>query len=253
MNIFHQDYQPVDGIHVPHFKGYANEASRLVDITLLTTDIHKVALQLDNNRLYILVDTTPTWVDIGQGPQGPPGMAASTAAIVGFVPQRWYDNTMCLDATGASSYTLDTIRAIPFLVDQTTTFDVIAVEQTNSAVGNGILGIYTNDGNASGPGLPGTLLLDAGQFDTSTPGLKQIAINQSLTPGWWWLTHCQNSSRSLRRYAGIENLDIGFTTGLDTAKALFVSVVHPFAPLPNPFGTPTFETGNTPRILLKVM
>jgi hypothetical protein len=75
---------------------------------------------------------------------------------------------------------------VPFLVTTTTTFDRIAIDHTSVVGGAGSvvrLGIYS-----SISGLPAARLLDAGTVDITTgAALKPVIINQTLTPGLYYL------------------------------------------------------------------
>lgn len=51
--------------HRPHNWEYANAAARIADTSVVTADLKKTALQLDDNSIWILTATTPTWVQIG--------------------------------------------------------------------------------------------------------------------------------------------------------------------------------------------
>ena len=52
------------GVHVPHQWEYANAAARMAATGFLATDVKKLALQLDTNRLWQLTAIVPTWVAI---------------------------------------------------------------------------------------------------------------------------------------------------------------------------------------------
>jgi len=75
---FHRNLTGEDN-HQPHFREYANGAARTGDATLLAEHVGKQALQLDTFTLYILQDTTPTWVVVGGGAGG--GVAGPDTAI----------------------------------------------------------------------------------------------------------------------------------------------------------------------------
>lgn len=81
-----------------------------------------------------------------------------------------------------------------FYVGQTTSFDRIGSSTgTVTTAGTARLGIYTDSG-----GKPGTLVLDAGTVAYSTNNTAYlITIDQSLTPGWYWLAHNMQSGSSL--------------------------------------------------------
>lgn len=55
-----------DGIHSPVAYSYANESARTGATGFVSTDLYKFAIQTDNNSLWMLTATTPTWVDISQ-------------------------------------------------------------------------------------------------------------------------------------------------------------------------------------------
>lgn len=78
----------------------------------------------------------------------------------------------------------DKIYAYPFLVLKSEAFDRISIYINTLSVGNARLGIYNNVVEGV---KPGTLVLDAGEIDTGTTGLKEIVINQVLEPGLYWL------------------------------------------------------------------
>jgi hypothetical protein len=80
-----------------------------------------------------------------------------------------------------------------FYVGATTSFDRIGCTAgTLTSSGNARLGIYTDSG-----GKPGTLVLDAGTVAYSTTNTAYlITINQSLTPGWYWLAFNAQSGTS---------------------------------------------------------
>lgn len=79
---------------------------------------------------------------------------------------------------------------VPVWVPRLLSLDQLAVNVTIVG-GTGSLmrlGIY----NDTGAHVPGTVLLDAGTVATeSGTGLKSITIDQSLTPGLWWFSGCQ--------------------------------------------------------------
>jgi hypothetical protein len=73
---------------------------------------------------------------------------------------------------------------IPVTVVQTKTFTSIAIVlQAAVASSSGRLGIW----NTAADGGPGTLVLDAGTFATTSTGNKIVSISQSLAPGEYWL------------------------------------------------------------------
>lgn len=67
---------PVEDRHATHNYEYANAAARTGATGFQSSDLHKLALQLDDGTYWRLASTTPTWVAFGAaGPQGPAGPA----------------------------------------------------------------------------------------------------------------------------------------------------------------------------------
>jgi hypothetical protein len=114
-------------------------------------------------------------------------------AYVPFVSQGFYKSP---GANGSGfSTSLNTTNFTHFYVGKTTSFDRIGFS-TGTVTTAGIvrLGIY-QDTN----GAPGSLVLDAGTaaFNSSSNTAYLITINQTLTPGWYWLAFNMQSGNSL--------------------------------------------------------
>lgn len=56
-----------DGIHVPYAWTYASQSSRESATGFVSGDVGKLARQLDDNSLWMLVSVTPTWGAVGGG------------------------------------------------------------------------------------------------------------------------------------------------------------------------------------------
>lgn len=88
--------------------------------------------------------------------------------------------------SAAATVTNNRLYYVPVMIDETTTFDRVAVNHEATAAGAlsvARIGIYPN---AAG-NVPGNLLLDCGSIDLSTAAaLKPLTINQQLTRGLWW-------------------------------------------------------------------
>lgn len=61
----HSDQTPSDGIHTPVAFQYANAAARLAASGFDSNDLLKFAHQQDNNTIWMLLTTVPTWAQIG--------------------------------------------------------------------------------------------------------------------------------------------------------------------------------------------
>lgn len=74
---------------------------------------------------------------------------------------------------------------VPFVVDESATFDRVAVEVTAAGTAGAVvrLGIYGADADS----MPGSLLVDAGTVDATTTGLKEAIISQAVTSGLYYL------------------------------------------------------------------
>lgn len=81
----HSRQSPTNGgIHVPYAFVYADAAARTGATGLVAADIGKLARQLDDNSLWMLIATTPTWIVTTGGTSGDvigPGSATDNAAV----------------------------------------------------------------------------------------------------------------------------------------------------------------------------
>lgn len=85
---------------------------------------------------------------------------------------------------GAATITAGWAFVTPIFVPALQQFVSMAAEVTTPAAGATLrLGIYGSDAFDQ----PSGLLLDAGAIDASTAGVKELAISQTLAPGWYWL------------------------------------------------------------------
>jgi hypothetical protein len=62
----HSQQTVVDGIHIAQAFEFADAAARLA-FGVLSTDVGKIARQLDTGDFFILRDLTPTWEQLGSG------------------------------------------------------------------------------------------------------------------------------------------------------------------------------------------
>jgi hypothetical protein len=110
----------------------------------------------------------------------------------GLTSGTYYTTSSNTLTTGTAAGSTGTVSFIPFLVEQTTTFDRIACRTGGTVTGTSTvrLGIYNNSNRK-----PTTVLLDAGTVAaTATVTIYSITINQTLNPGWYWLAHVVNST-----------------------------------------------------------
>lgn len=109
--------------------------------------------------------------------------------------ERWYTfSNVAFVPTTSTSYTQNTMRAVAFIVSKTITLDRIAMEITTIGTAASVvrIGIY-DDVN----GVPTNLILDAGTIAGDSASFQSITINQTLTPGLYWLTCLHNSGSGI--------------------------------------------------------
>lgn len=121
---------------------------------------------------------------------------------------------------------LNTLYLLPFYVGKTTTFDRIACYVTTfSTGGDNRLGIY-KDTN----GTPSTLILDAGTVAVTAVGLYEITVSLTLTPGWYWLAACAQTSGSYnvlsRGSTGASKITQRNSTSTTVAGAIYAITVN---------------------------
>ena len=128
--------------------------------------------------------------------------------------------------------TVDFISASPIWIARNLTADRIAIEVTTAVAGGMLrLGIY----NAGTNLYPGTLLLDAGEVDGSTTGVKSITISQALTKGLYWGAVIPNSSTLVVRAWTTSYPLLGVTaTGFSTTYVEWYKS-QAYGALPDPF------------------
>ena len=152
---------------------------------------------------------------------------------VGATEDRWYcagiDNATVL-TTGAP--TANILRAMPLLIPLGRTLDRIAINVTTLTAGKARLGIYSDNGNC----YPNSRVLDAGEVDTGSTGVKAVNINQTLTPGLYWLVMVNNAASTIRALSvgGVMPI-LGLASDLGTAPGVGWSVAFDYAALPATF------------------
>jgi hypothetical protein len=61
----HKNLDTSNGIHIPHAFSYADAATRAAASGFTSADLYKIARQEDDNSLWVLTATTPTWSRVG--------------------------------------------------------------------------------------------------------------------------------------------------------------------------------------------
>jgi len=162
---------------------------------------------------------------------------------------RFYGN-LCETVTTTLALTANILYAMPFFVPTTTPYTSISIEVSTLKAGASIqLGIYRDSS-----GVPGALVLDAGNVSAAATGLKTIVIAQTLTPGWYWLVGLASDTPTVRACSINSALRfLGSPTGLDVVNHVGWSVAQAYGALPNPFTAGgALLVGNAPRVMLSL-
>lgn len=107
---------------------------------------------------------------------------------------RWYNNGIFTPANAGFTNILNTIRFVPFFIDNDVTITRLGLNVLTSAPASSScrLGIYTNDANTC---QPLNRLVDSGVIDLVTTGAKSVTgLSVALTKGLYWLAYISNSS-----------------------------------------------------------
>lgn len=122
----------------------------------------------------------PAWGAVaGGGGSGPP-------SIPNWVVGRYYDYRSVIVFTQALSTKAPATTHVyvsPLFIPRRIRFDRVAIHLPSapSSTATARLGLYTCDTAAY---RPGTLVADFGEVGAGTTGVKELAINQWLDPGW---------------------------------------------------------------------
>jgi hypothetical protein len=159
--------------------------------------------------------------------------------------------------TTQSVASANSLRAFPFFVPKTISFDRIAIRVTTAGTGTtprARIGVYADNGNI----YPGQLVLDAGEVDVSSTGLKELTINLKLKAGkLYWLAFVGQDTASLA-LAAIPTTDsfatfLGFDNALSGSAFLGIAHVQTYGALPGiyPSSSPIDWSLHVPLIALR--
>lgn len=147
----------------------------------------------------------------------------------------------------------NTMYALPFVLYRKTTFSAISAQVTSLHASNMRMGIY-----ADLDGLPGGLVLDAGEVSAGSTGVKDISVSLTLDPGVYWLASVYAGTPTMRAagfHTAAANLpDIAGILGIGTPGTFDtrVSASLTYGALPASFGAVTYAAGESPGHWLKV-
>lgn len=159
--------------------------------------------------------------------------------------ESWFTIPLSNTAMTTGALTANRLYAFPFVVGRTATLDRIAINVTTAASGSKArCGIYDTNDN----GYPYNLVVDSGELDSGTTGIKSTTISQSLPGGHlYWLVVVSSGTPTLRCAAAasvLTPLILGTSSSLGTTHYLGLYVSYTYAALPSTFpSSPTMITG----------
>lgn len=236
MTTAHEDQRPDNGIHTPISFTYANETDRENHSpatgpadTLSTDDIYKLALQTDNDSLWILINNSPiTWAEVTNVTPGtPPADVAPPVVVVGgasvlgsedgqFAREDHTHGLSTAAAVGLNANSTNTEGAASTAARSnhthaldTTTGTISTVEAGDAASGGSAAGLARRDHqHAVATGVP-------------------VALGSSAAEGSGTnLARASHVHPFINHYQGVKATQVN-TTGTDTQAARFE-----FNPLP---------------------
>lgn len=175
---------------------------------------------------------------------------------VGYASAQYY--YPCSQHAQSTSNTLgnNSLRLVPWLVVESVTIvriggDVSAAGQAGSTLR---IGIY----NDTGSGYPGTLLLEAGTISTASATVQELTINQSLSPGIYWIGGAVQGAATTQPTVRVtSNWNPPIPLRADDALPSAASTVVGFSQssvtgaLPSTFTATPNSVGNAPRLFVK--
>ena len=132
---------------------------------------------------------------------------------------------------------------VPILIAQPCTLDRLGIQAwTAGAAGNNArIGLYANE-----DGRPKDLIVDGGEVDVSTSGIKLVTISEKVVPGTYWIAvvfevtgGAQYVLQDAATIQGVNNW-----TGTSAKNVSSYYHAHTYGALPSTAGTLTEGTGN---------
>lgn len=174
----------------------------------------------------------------------------------GYIQGRYYVQSNAGNATTTGAATAGRLYAVPFYNASDTTWTRIGINVTTGAGAAGQtarLGIYENDVST---GLPGALLLDAGDTLTiSSAGEKEITISQALVGGrWYWLALNCESGATLTSFATNQTSMNWWGKMSGSVQGGLIRLTQTYGSMPSPFpsvSAASFVYVSSPQIWLR--
>lgn len=176
---------------------------------------------------------------------------------VGTSPlEAWYSPSLCAGNGTGATMANNILTAAPFVISRGSTVDRIGMEVvTGGTASVARIGIY----NSTSPInlYPSSLVVDSGEMDTTTAGVKSASISQVLQPGLYWLAHLSSATAAATiRDASLANYYpiFGMTTAMPTQAEVGLTVSQTYGALPSSFtasATTFSDTGTFPVIAVR--
>lgn len=185
-----------------------------------------------------------------------------TAPTFAF-PSGTYVAPLLVSSTALSA--ADSLRLAPCFIPQTLTITRFVGEVTTAGSSGSKmrLGIFAD----TGAGMPGALVLDAGQINGDSATVQEITLGSSLvlTPGWYWVGAAAQSAtptaptcRVVASSGPVGGAGSGFLMNLGTTlpvagvAAAGLAMTGVTGALPSTFNNNGGAVGSVPRILFKL-
>jgi hypothetical protein len=187
--------------------------------------------------------------DVGKFLRGD-GAWAVPVAMFQYPTGRWFTVPNVGSMTDFT-ITANRLYTHPFIITQKQTADRIGVLVSGVIAGKKCrLGIY-----ADSNGMPGALVVDAGEESVAVAGIYPVTIAQVLPPGRYWLAVVSEATPGLHafyHYYGFMFMGVkDESPSMSSAAPQGVYVAHAYGALPDPFGTPTEMWGSFPAVFLR--
>lgn len=147
----------------------------------------------------------------------------------------WYTGAANQTVHGTASYSINNVFARPVVLPGGI-IDTVAFEVTTLAAGVSRCGIYTN--TSENLLYPSNLLVDGGEQDVSTTGVKSTAaLSIAVSPGLYWLVYtCGTNAATIRTLpVGAQNHIGGIPTTMGANLYGVVTLSRAYAALPSVF------------------
>lgn len=162
-------------------------------------------------------------------------------------PDSWYPPATVFTSTATQVLTANRVYYLPFSLPGAA-IDTIAVN-VGTGAGNARIGLYYN---VYGTGLPGGLIVDAGQIDVSGTGLVSVVLPSVLTMpmDWFWAAAVFDSTPTMVCGVATNAAILGSSSTTSSTRALMATLTFGALPATATLTTPSLTT-TAPALFLK--